>query len=74
LMHRNLDRRVETLIRVDDEAARKRLTALLDLALHANEGVWTLREDGSWSHLEVDPDQPQVDMQHELMQRAAARA
>jgi polyphosphate kinase len=74
LMHRNLDRRVETLIRVDDEAARKRLTALLDLALHANEGVWTLGEDGSWSHLEVDPDQPQVDMQHELMQRAAARA
>ena len=31
LMHRNLDRRVETLIRVDDPAARSRLLGLLDL-------------------------------------------
>ena len=43
----NLDRRVETLIRVDDEAARLRLAALLDLAMRANEGVWTLGPGGS---------------------------
>jgi polyphosphate kinase len=74
LMHRNLDRRVETLIRVDDEAARSRLTALLDLAMRANQGVWTLDPSASWARMEVAPDQEPIDMQRELMQHAAARA
>jgi polyphosphate kinase len=74
LMHRNLDRRVETLIRVDDEAARFRLMGLLDLAMSANEGVWTLGESGSWTRMEVAPDQAPIDMQRELMQHAVARA
>jgi polyphosphate kinase len=74
LMHRNLDRRVETLMRVDDEAARFRLMGLLDLAMSANEGVWTLGANGSWTRMEVAPDQVPIDMQRELMQHAVARA
>jgi polyphosphate kinase len=74
LMHRNLDRRVETLIRVDDEAARFRLMGLLELAMRANEGVWTLGPNGSWTRMEVAPGQVPIDMQRELMQHAAARA
>ena len=74
LMHRNLDRRVETLIRVDDEAARLRLSSLLDLAMRANEGVWTLGPGGSWSCLKADPSEPRIDMQRELMRHASARA
>jgi len=74
LMHRNLDRRVETLIRVDDEAARMRLNSLLDLATRANEGVWTLGPSGSWSRMNADPGEPRLDMQRELMRHASARA
>ena len=74
LMHRNLDRRVETLIRVDDETARFRLMGLLDLGMRANEGVWTLGASGSWARMEVAPRQVPIDMQRELMQHAAARA
>jgi polyphosphate kinase len=74
LMHRNLDRRVETLIRVDDESARFRLMGLLDLAMRANEGVWTLAPNGSWTRMQVPPGQVPIDMQRELMQHAAARA
>ena len=73
-MHRNLDRRVETLIRVDDETARSRLMGLLDLGMRANEGVWTLGASGSWARMEVAPRQVPIDMQRELMQHAAARA
>jgi len=74
LMHRNLDRRVETLIRVDDESARFRLMGLLDLAMRANEGVWTLDPSGSWTRMQVSAGLEPIDMQRELMQHAAARA
>jgi polyphosphate kinase len=74
LMHRNLDRRVETLVRVDDTAARTRLIGLLSLALRDNVGTWTLGADGAWMRAH-SPDGPgRVDMQYELMQRAAGRA
>jgi len=74
LMHRNLDRRVETLIRVDDETARFRLMGLLDIAMRANEGVWTLGASGSWARMEVALGQMPIDMQRELMHHAAVRA
>jgi len=48
MMHRNLDRRVETLVRVDDVGIRRRLEGILDLALSDTEGAWTLAPDGQW--------------------------
>ena len=74
LMHRNLDRRVETLIRVDDANARERLLGLLDLGLRANVGVWTLGPDGTWSEVAPAPDEARFDLQQELIQRALGRA
>jgi polyphosphate kinase len=74
LMHRSLDRRVETIIRVEDEAARSRLLGLLDLAMRANVGTWTLGSDGGWSPVVAAPDDPRVDLQRELMHRALGRA
>ena len=47
MMHRNLDRRVETLVRVDDEANRARLRSILDLAT-ADRTAWRLGSDGTW--------------------------
>jgi polyphosphate kinase len=48
MMHRNLDRRVETLVRVDDPAHRARLRSILDLAV-ADRTAWRLGGDAQWS-------------------------
>jgi polyphosphate kinase len=49
MMHRNLDRRVETLVRVRDVAIRSRLASVLDLAMDPRTRAWELASDGSWS-------------------------
>jgi polyphosphate kinase len=47
MMHRNLDRRVEALVRVDDAEHRARIRGILDLAV--DDGTaWELGADGSW--------------------------
>ncbi len=48
-MHRNLDRRVETLVRVDDLGIKARLEEILDLGLHDRAGAWALSEDARWT-------------------------
>ncbi len=74
LMHRNLDRRVETLVQVVDVGSTARLMGLLDLAMGDNVGVWTLGPDGCWNRVVRGAGEPAVDLQRELMQRAAERA
>ncbi len=48
LMHRNLDRRVEVLVRVPDADGVAELGWLLDLAFHPGTEAWELQPDGSW--------------------------
>ncbi len=74
LMHRNLDRRVETLVGVEDPESRARLLGLLDLAMGDNVGVWMLGPDGCWNRVVRDAGSPAVDLQRELMKRAVERA
>jgi len=50
LMHRNLDRRVETLVRVKDPVARAQLCDLLDRLLSDDVGRWDLDCEGAWHH------------------------
>ncbi len=73
LMHRNLDRRVETLVRVEDRASTERLLGILDLAMQDNVGVWTLGADGCWTRVVAAAEEPRVDLQRELMQHAVQR-
>lgn len=49
LMHRNLDRRVEVLLRVCDETARRQLHAALEPALAPGVRSWELGSDGAWA-------------------------
>ena len=49
LMHRNLDRRVEVLLRVADEPLAARLGEVLDSCLDPATRCWTLGADGAWS-------------------------
>ncbi|MGY1719432.1 RNA degradosome polyphosphate kinase [Blastococcus sp. SYSU DS0552] len=63
LMHRNLDRRVEVLLRVCDEAARRQLEETLRPAMEPGVRCWELRSDGQWDRLDGR------DYQAELMHR-----
>jgi polyphosphate kinase len=74
LMHRNLDRRVETLVRVESGAARRKLDEVLDLALRDNVGTWQLDGDGAWSRLRPGAGQPPFSLQAALMERSERRA
>ena len=66
MMHRNLDRRVEALVRVDDRAHRARLRAILDLAVQ-DPTAWRLGPDGAWQRGSAEPG---IGMQEALMARA----
>ena len=74
MMHRNLDRRVEALVKVKREEVRRRLRSVLDLALEDNTTAWALQPDGSWSRLAPTNGEPEVSQQVELMRRAIGDA
>jgi polyphosphate kinase len=48
LMHRNLDRRVETLVQLSDPAHVEELGELFDLGFDHGTGSWWLQPDGTW--------------------------
>ena len=71
LMPRNLDRRVEALIPVEDPEARRRLEEILDLCRADDHLAWELQPDGSYERRGPKND---VDVQHTLLARARQRA
>jgi polyphosphate kinase len=52
MMTRNLDRRVEVLVPVRDDEARRRLDEVLDLLLADNDLAWALDAEGTWERVE----------------------
>ena len=73
MMHRNLDRRVEAVVRVRDPESRQRLDAVLDLSLAANVAAWDLGPDGQWHRRSSIDGQPLVDVQESLLATARHR-
>ncbi|SNS05783.1 polyphosphate kinase [Geodermatophilus pulveris] len=49
LMHRNLDRRVEVLLRVCDDTAERQLQEMFDGAMAGDVRCWELGSDGTWT-------------------------
>ncbi|TQN41805.1 polyphosphate kinase [Blastococcus colisei] len=49
LMHRNLDRRVEVLLRICDGTARRELAGMFDDAMADDVRSWQLGGDGNWT-------------------------
>ena len=49
LMPRNLDRRVEALVPVDDPALQERLEEVLAVNLADDQHAWVLDGDGGWT-------------------------
>jgi polyphosphate kinase len=74
LMHRNLDRRVEALVRVPRRAHIDEIGDLLTRSFDDKTAAWHLREDGTWlrRHL-ADDGTPLVDLQEWLITRARRR-
>jgi polyphosphate kinase len=70
MMARNLDRRIEAVVRIEDPEARRRLIELQALAMRDNASVWALKGDGQWSRVQRHDGEPRVEMQTELMRRA----
>jgi polyphosphate kinase len=72
MMHRNLDRRVEVLVRIDSKRLKRRLNEILNLAIDDNTGAWTLGSDGEWTRATPPSSEEARSLQSELMRRARA--
>ena len=73
MMHRNLDRRVEVLVKLPTEAAVGQVTALLDLAFDPHTSAWELAADGTWSRAGSPDADPLVDLQETLIAQHSRR-
>lgn len=74
MMHRNLDRRVETLVRIVQPDHQEALQEILDLGMSEETSSWALEATGSWTRSTTDSsDSALVDLQDELMRRTLQR-
>ncbi|GAA2293862.1 RNA degradosome polyphosphate kinase [Streptomyces kunmingensis] len=58
MMHRNLDRRIEALVRVEDPAHRAALSRLLETGMSDSTASWHLGPDGNWTRHALDSQDP----------------
>ncbi|MDC5697294.1 RNA degradosome polyphosphate kinase [Intrasporangium calvum] len=70
LMHRNLDRRVEALVRITDPGHLAELGALFDLAFDEQTSRWDLGADGRWvRHHQDESGAPLTEVHAALIER-----
>jgi polyphosphate kinase len=75
LMHRNLDRRVETLVQVNNGAQRAELRNLISMAMDERISSWWLGPDGTWTRHQFDDSGVRLaDIQDLLIRARRARA
>ncbi|MCW2816407.1 MAG: ppk, partial [Nocardioides sp.] len=68
MMHRNLDRRVEVLVRLPDPESVAEVGGLLDLAFAPTTDAWLLGSDGEWTR-----NHGEVHLQERLIERQRRR-
>jgi polyphosphate kinase len=74
VMHRNLDKRVEVLVRVDAAELKGYLEGILELGFADNSSAWVLGPEGRWTRLEPSEDENRVNLQETLMEKAHEHA
>jgi polyphosphate kinase len=74
LMHRNLDRRVEALVRVTLPSAQGNLRDVLELSMSDETEGWDLAGDGTWHRRPTNPSAPHVHLQEALLRRTIGKA
>ncbi|MFS2241995.1 RNA degradosome polyphosphate kinase [Microbacterium sp. OR16] len=73
MMHRNLDRRVEALVRLRDPAHLQELHDLFDLAMDPQTNSWHLGAGGEWKRVAEADGKPLVDLQDLTMASVQGR-
>jgi polyphosphate kinase len=73
LMHRNLDRRVEALVRLSDPDQVADLVHLMDESMDDGTSSWHLGDDGAWTRHSTGVDGPLRDLQSMLIYRQRRR-
>jgi polyphosphate kinase len=74
MMHRNLDRRVEALVRLTSPEHLRQVDALFDLAMSNDTASWGLKADGTWTrHYLAQNGSTLEDMQNVLMRQISQR-
>ncbi len=74
MMHRNLDRRVETLVRITDPGHVAELLDLMARGMNPRYSHWELGSDGRWTRHNLDADgAPLPDLQAALIELHAKR-
>ncbi|WP_305782923.1 RNA degradosome polyphosphate kinase [Symbioplanes lichenis] len=74
LMHRNLDRRVEALVRVTLPSAQDDLRNVLELSMSDDSEAWDLSGDGTWHRRASTPSDPHVHLQEALLRQTLGKA
>jgi polyphosphate kinase len=54
MMHRNLDRRVEVLVRLSEPDHVRSITEMFELAMSEQVSAWALEQHGNWRRTQVD--------------------
>jgi polyphosphate kinase len=67
LMHRNLDRRIEVLVKLPSPAEVQEVSTLLDLAFADHTAGWELDSEGSWTQASSPDDRPLRNLQEQLI-------
>jgi len=74
MMHRNLDRRIEALIRLTDSEHLDQIDALFETLMSADAASWHLSEDGTWQRHHLNGAAGDLDdVQNGLMKSIADR-
>ncbi|WP_250027333.1 RNA degradosome polyphosphate kinase [Paractinoplanes maris] len=73
MMHRNLDRRVEALVRVTLPTAREELRYVLDLSMSDGTEGFDLAGDGTWHRNPGNLTDPHVHLQEALLRRVIGK-
>jgi polyphosphate kinase len=61
IMERNLDRRVEALIRIDEPHHKSELSEILDLSFSPRFRMWEMTEEDTWSYIKNGPEGKQLE-------------
>ena len=70
IMERNLDRRVEALVRIDDPAHKAHLNEVLTLATSPRFRMWEMNESDTWNYIKNGPEgKPLEDFQEYFIER-----
>ena len=69
LMHRNLDRRVEALVRLTSQDHLREIDAMFDLAMSDRTAHWKLDSDGNWTRSYRADDGSALDDMQSIMMR-----